>query len=188
MLATSKTCATCKQHLCASKFHTRKQNGKTYLYHCCRDCKSNDTREKLADGRLTKKPASRASIQASIKGKKERRAAGLDRDKYIVDDSRASDKKKGRENDLDRTFVAALIANPCSYCGGTELPMTVDRIDNTLGHIRTNVVPACFRCNLIRRDMPYEAWLTFSPVLRSLVETRGFGDWLSCHYSKRIDR
>jgi hypothetical protein len=74
-------------------------------------------------------------------------------------DSRSSDKKLLRENDLDKDFIKDKISNGCFYCGETKIRMTLDRIDNSLGHLKTNVNPACMRCNYLRRDMPYDAWL-----------------------------
>jgi hypothetical protein len=56
--------------------------------------------------------------------------------------------------------------------------MTVDRIDNNKGHLLTNVVPACLRCNLARGDMPYEAWLCLVPGLKEAREKGLFGAWI----------
>lgn len=98
----------------------------------------------------------------------------------LLSDCRSSDKKKGLiGNDLDRDFVAGLISLPCSYCESTALQMTLDRIDNSLAHVRGNVVPCCLRCNYIRGSMPYEAWLEFTPTLKSVVAKGLFGDWRS---------
>lgn len=98
----------------------------------------------------------------------------------IVNDCKASDKKKGRgENDLDRAFVEELIRNGCSYCGDDQLRMTLDRMDNSKPHTRENVVPSCIRCNYIRGSMPYTAWLNMVPAVRSTRELGLFGDWRS---------
>jgi len=104
------------------------------------------------------------------------------RAKYIVMDSKQSDKKskaKGldRENDLTIEFVEKLIANGCEYCGETELLMIADRINNDLGHLQSNVKPACIRCNHIRGSMPFEAWMCLVPQVKE-ARTRGlFGNW-----------
>lgn len=97
--------------------------------------------------------------------------------KFIFMDSRASDRKAGRDNDLNRLFVETAIANGCLYCGERELRMTLDRIDNALGHLMANVVPACIRCNYVRRDMPYAAWMTIAPSMRVAREAGLFRGW-----------
>jgi len=56
--------------------------------------------------------------------------------------------------------------------------MTLDRINNEKGHTADNVIPACYRCNLIRRDMPYDAWMHVAPSIRSAREAGLFRDWI----------
>jgi len=55
--------------------------------------------------------------------------------------------------------------------------MTLDRVDNTCGHIQSNVVSACVRCNYMRRDMPYAAWLKLLPMIKQAREEGLFGTW-----------
>lgn len=99
------------------------------------------------------------------------------RHRWIVQDSKKSDRKKGLKNDLTPEFVAALIRNGCCYCGELKLKMTLDRVDNSLGHLQSNVVPACIRCNFMRRDMPYAAWYALMKTVREVREKGLFGDW-----------
>ena len=117
---------------------------------------------------------------------RKRRVTPKFRSMFILKDSKQSDRRAGRSNDLTREFVEGLIFNGCQYCGETELKMTLDRKDNSIGHLKTNVVPCCIRCNYVRRDMPYEAWLVLVPSLRIAREHGLFGTW-SCevHKSKR---
>jgi 5-methylcytosine-specific restriction endonuclease McrA len=103
---------------------------------------------------------------------------------FILKDSRSSDRKAGRSNDLTRAFVESCLVLGCAYCGATDLKMTLDRKDNTLGHLQSNVIPCCIRCNYIRRDMPYEAWLLLVPGLKQAQDTGLFGSW-SCEVRKR---
>jgi hypothetical protein len=55
--------------------------------------------------------------------------------------------------------------------------MTLDRIDNQLGHIKSNVVAACIRCNYTRGAMPYEAWLFLAPGMQAAQQAKAFGNW-----------
>ena len=115
---------------------------------------------------------------------KDTKRDGINRAKCILIDSRAQDRKKGRANDLDLRFIEAAIAKGCSYCGSTQAMMTMDRIDNSLGHIKGNVVAACYRCNVYRGYMLYEAWLLIVPGLRRAKELGLLEGWkpLGCRY------
>lgn len=95
----------------------------------------------------------------------------------ILEDARKSDRKRGRDNDLDLAFVITCIAEACSYCGEEQLRRTLDRIDNRIGHTRSNVLVACERCNYVRRDMPFEAWLIIANAMREARNKNLFGTW-----------
>ena len=63
------------------------------------------------------------------------------------------DAEKGRGCDIDRTFLLEeIFSKPCIYCGSTHEPRGCDRLDNSLGHLKANVVPACQTCNFARGD------------------------------------
>jgi hypothetical protein len=95
----------------------------------------------------------------------------------ILEDARREDRKRGRDNDLDIHFVRDAISMACAYCGETSLRMTLDRIDNALGHLKANVVGACERCNIVRRDMPAAAWAVVAAGMKE-ARLRGlFGTW-----------
>lgn len=98
------------------------------------------------------------------------------RAKFIVRDSRKTDKKRNLENDLTIEWVQDAISRGCFYCGSME-KMSLDRKDNSIGHVKDNLIPACWRCNYIRRDMPIDAWLLLTPMIRQIHEWGLFGDW-----------
>lgn len=65
---------------------------------------------------------------------------------------RTKDKKRNRIFSLTRSYFEQNIINkPCVYCGSTE-NVGCDRIDNSLGHTNSNVVPACYTCNTVRNN------------------------------------
>ncbi len=99
------------------------------------------------------------------------------RAKYILKDARLWDRKHGFLCDLTRDQIDSLIKKPCHWCGETKLMMTLDRLDNHRGHTESNVVPACIRCNYIRRDVPLKAWEQIATVLPLVRESGAFGDW-----------
>jgi hypothetical protein len=99
--------------------------------------------------------------------------------RWMLKNYRKRDRKQGFvPTDLDYKTVEELISKPCFYCGETEITMTLDRIDNSLGHVRSNVNPACFRCNVFRGAMPYEAWILISKGMREARERGLFGTFI----------
>jgi len=159
-----RTCSSCKETLDDSSFHARNQpNCRPSRVSRCKSC-SKSIRKGYAELR-----------SASRKGM---RLNNIQVEKWIVQDSRGLDRKKGMKNDLTEKFVAETIARGCSYCGEVNLRMTLDRIDNELGHIQRNVVPACIRCNYMRGNMPHVAWLILCPAVRKARECGAFGKWL----------
>lgn len=85
---------------------------------------------------------------------------------------------KGLEFALSLGDVRGVLSRPCDYCGETELLMTIDRANNDLGYVQSNVVPACIRCNVLKGDMPLRAWLEIAPSIRSARNKDLFGKWI----------
>jgi hypothetical protein len=100
------------------------------------------------------------------------------RDRYILNNSRRADKLIGVKGDLTRPIIKEMIARPCNYCNIQDGKMGIDRVVNSLGHIITNCVPCCIRCNALKRDMPKEAWEFLVPHVKKAVELGLFGEWL----------
>lgn len=110
---------------------------------------------------------------------KTRKYAQENRDYYIFQNARAGDRRAKREFDLTREDVKNLLENECVYCGETNYEvMSIDRKDSSRGHTRDNVVSACIRCNIVKMDMPYEAWLQLAPGMRTSRLQGLFKEWL----------
>lgn len=90
---------------------------------------------------------------------------------------RSTDKHKGRSNDLTLEWYKRNIYNKeCIYCGSKK-NVGCDRIDNTKGHLQSNCVPCCARCNLTRANrFSYEEMLELGKVIRKIDESRGKDD------------
>jgi hypothetical protein len=99
------------------------------------------------------------------------------RAKFILEDSRRGDKKKNRDNDLSLDFIKESISKGCSYCGEKIINICLDRINNSKGHTKDNVVASCVRCNYIRNSMPYEAWLHIVPLVKDAYISGLFNNW-----------
>lgn len=163
-----KVCSNCNIEKSFSEFYKR---GKYYRVYC-KDCHN---RKSVILNKISRKTPHRKMI--TNKKRRDDRKDPAKLAQIIVRDCKNSDKKHNRQNDLTKEFVNNLISNGCSYCGEIQLRMTVDRIDNNIGHITTNVVPACIRCNYSRRDMPYEAWCCLVSGLKEAREKGLFGEW-----------
>jgi hypothetical protein len=154
-----------------------------YRRRTCRIC---ETEVRVARGYSKDGPASverrrlaKQKYERSLRDNPDMRATA------IFVDSRRSDRKHGRIFDLEKNHIADAIARGCSYCGNHNLMMTLDRKDNSIGHTRENVVPACCRCNLVRGEMPYEAWLLVAPSMKLAFEQGAFTDWVPRSWSKK---
>jgi len=164
-------CRVCGDPKPEGQFYTSLSGGRIYRRKICIGC------DKENRGARPWSPATPKAKANRLLGEQRRRKDSSFAAKYIVQDSRASDKKKGRTNDLSREWVEQEIANGCSYCGETQLRMTLDRMDNSKGHTKSNVRAACIRCNYLRRDTPFAAWLLLVGGLRMARECGAFGDW-----------
>lgn len=177
-----KSCKTCGIEKNLSEFYTKGvgPNGKTYYEVLCKECSKAYSRRKGKAFRAThKNNESYLERQREISRKSyyRRRDDVLQRERNIVRDSKRADKKRKMDHDLTVDFVREAIKNGCSYCGDQSIMMTMDRIDNTIGHTVENCVPACIRCNLVRGSMPHPAWSHVSSAIRSARELGLFGEW-----------
>lgn len=170
-------CTRCSRSKDESEFYLNCTNGRTYRKRICRLC------DNRARGSRKRQPWSEKCLNdMGLKARKNAAAKKRRRDpdflpNVIVMDSRQFDKRHGLENDLNCEWVRSVIEPGCSYCGETNLRMTLDRIDNTQGHLKANVRAACVRCNYLRQDMPFEAWLLLVPAVRMAREAGTFGVW-----------
>lgn len=75
--------------------------------------------------------------------------------------------------DLTTDEVVELISQPCVHCGTTDLNRGLDRIDNSLPHIKGNVAPSCAPCNFARGDrFTFEEMKRIGAVIRQVIQDR----------------
>lgn len=55
----------------------------------------------------------------------------------------------------------SLIKNPCFYCNSKidEMGLGLDRVDNSIGYMITNVVSCCNICNRMKSILPFDFFL-----------------------------
>ncbi len=167
-----KICSSCKQEKDRGEYYFRnKENGilETYCKPCSIRIKCDRRRRRTAEN-----PEKYRQIGRDWGAK---RSDPAYRAMFFCQDANKNDKKKGRDNDLTKEFAELLLRECCRYCGDDQNRMTLDRVDNDLGHLQSNVVPSCVRCNITRGQMPYEAWLVVAQGMRTAREAGLFGGW-----------
>ncbi len=162
-------CISCHDILEDSNFHFRRDSH-TFRT-SCRSCENK--RKQIQRSDTGKENRYKRELQRA----KEQRLDKKHRGKFIVEDSRSIDRRKGLMNNISRDFVDDIIENGCSYCGDTTTTMTLDRIDNDIGHMVGNVVSCCYRCNIIRGNMPHEAWVSIVPAVKTAFQIGLFDSW-----------
>lgn len=115
----------------------------------------------------------------TVKKNKQSRKTDKDRSYWIFMDSKKSHKEHKFKEIFNLTIeiIEELIKNGCFYCGVQDLMMTLDRKQCDIGYVVNNVNGSCIRCNFMRRDMPYLAWLTLVPKIREMNEKKLFNNW-----------
>ncbi len=86
------------------------------------------------------------------------------------------DKKHSLEYDLSLDFYCTLIKEACFYCEAKPAN-GADRKDSRIGHVRTNCVPCCAKCNIILGDIPFKAKCALKPSLRDVHRRNLLKDW-----------
>jgi hypothetical protein len=179
----TKICRLCNETLTIDRFPTRRVKNATYVRSECRRC----FKQRAKDRGWINPTTEKKHEQTKRRKWSVQRANGERPAFFIFSDCRSSDTRKGKErgNDLTIEFIENLISNGCEYCGDKESKMTLDRIDNTLGHLQSNVKPACYRCNIMRGSMPYNAWVFFLDAVKTARLAGAFGDWGLKPFNKR---
>jgi hypothetical protein len=173
----TKICKECHQSKSITEFRMHSSSSK-YRRAYCNPCHNRLCNERKARRRTENPDYAAGKRERRASALREQRQSGVNIERFVLQDSRRADKKKGRGNDLTLELVRDMIEQPCSYCGAEDCRMTIDRVDNAFGHLQTNVVPACHRCNIVRGSMPHDAWMELVAGMRSAREKGLFGDWL----------
>lgn len=85
------------------------------------------------------------------------------------------DKKQGVSIcDIDINWmVLNILTKPCTYCGDTYR-IGADRIDNTKGHTKNNVIPCCYECNCARNNnFSFEEMMVIGKTIGEVKRNRG---------------
>lgn len=85
---------------------------------------------------------------------------------------------------LPFTVLSATIICPCFYCGKFSKNgfVGIDRYDNTKGYILSNIKPCCKDCNMMKNDMPPQA---FIDKAKSIVDFKRDNTSISIAYVEK---
>lgn len=70
--------------------------------------------------------------------------------------SKKNAKERGYEWKISFRLFKELISKPCSFCGELKIEngSGLDRINQLIGYLPTNVIPCCYICNMMKRMFP----------------------------------
>ena len=75
------------------------------------------------------------------------------------------DASKGYACDIEIDDLLFALSSLCTYCGNEA--SNFDRMDSNIGHVKSNVVPCCGRCNKVKNNLiPYEIMLDVGEVFK----------------------
>ncbi len=151
-----------------TEFFFGKPSGKNGLASKCKAC--------AADAQRRRRAADPEHVRAIVRASQRRRSAtAAGRAEGLLRNYRSIDSRKDRVCDLDAAWLAEhIVVPPCVYCGDEGEPRGADRVDNSIGHTKANVVPACMSCNLARgnRYTPEEMRLFIGPAIAAAKAAR----------------
>lgn len=107
---------------------------------------------------------------------KSRRWREANPDLNKIQQYRLSDREAGRlgcDEDLDLDIVRFrdnIRCQPCSYCGEGAGTNGADRLDESLPHHKSNIVPSCSRCNFMKGGRLHLSPSAFVEACRKVVE------------------
>jgi len=143
-------CTVCRvnKYLNDENYHKDKSRPDGFMY-ACKECER--VRTKIKPKRENRVYTSEQKARIKITRLKYYKT--LEISFHRVMSYKAIDKKKGFDFDLTIAWYKENIeGNSCYYCDDAESGIGCDRIDNSQGHTKLNVVPCCKLCNITRMN------------------------------------
>lgn len=160
-----KRCSVCENDKSIDDFRKDRSRPDGYSY-TCKVCENKSNKERYDN-------MSPAQWQEYLDYGREYRLTVNGQANELLLRYRRIDKRMKLECDLDRSFLKDNIINhPCTYCGDTGR-IGCDRIDNSIGHTKANVIPCCSDCNSARMDnFTYEEMLILGKTIANIKKNR----------------
>uniref|UniRef100_A0A6C0CB26 Uncharacterized protein n=1 Tax=viral metagenome TaxID=1070528 RepID=A0A6C0CB26_9ZZZZ len=69
--------------------------------------------------------------------------------------------RSGYDFDVDEISFEKIVRQPCHYCGCLEENRLsgIDRINNSIGYVKKNIVPCCTMCNMMKNTLNKETFI-----------------------------
>lgn len=110
---------------------------------------------------------------ASDAGKKARDRINRGSGRYTL--AKCNARRRGIVWQLSRDQFTCLTSKPCEYCGGklSDTGCGLDRMDNNIGYVISNVVPCCRQCNNTKSNFwTHNEMVEIGTVMRLLLSRR----------------
>lgn len=153
-----RTCTICGETKTCGDFAYTSTTG--YFQGDCKECRNKKYKE------------TRTPEKVKIKNEQTKNwYNGVGKYKKFVTSYRNFDFYRGLDNDLDEQYIKDSLDKSCTYCGHPS--EGVDRLDNKIGHIKSNCIPACKCCNVARNsNFTHEEMLLLGKTIKEIKDKR----------------
>lgn len=161
-----KICSKCKKvlPLTGEYFYYRKDR-KSGFYFECKECKKEKNKEyrkinsqKIKEWRENNKEISKKYREKNREKLKKYREENKEKHKtyhlkpqYKFNSYKKNAKKRNLNWDLSFEEFKQFWQQSCIYCGDDIETIGLDRIDNSIGYVKDNIVSCCFHCNFMKK-------------------------------------
>lgn len=164
-------CNKCHNELALSPDNFPRDKNRLYGFsYQCHPC----ARSKPKRARPTRYRKLTAEGRAAFYARQLRYAKGRGWANHKVSQYRGTDRRRGFTNDIDAAWFRENIQKKaCHYCGENQERCGADRIANTAGHAKNNVVPCCHDCNTSRMNrFSYAEMLILGKAIKEIKQLR----------------
>lgn len=165
MIKLTKVCPRCKQKfpLNAKHFYPRKDRSFGFRPHCISCCKE-----------LSKTGWGKTSKEAKDRKNYVRKFDLHQRANALMSTYRRTDAKKGLAFNIDKITMLRRLDSECVYCGDSYMPnLGLDRVDNSIGHVHSNIVTCCYECNTARSNLfTFDEMKIIGQAIKKIKSTR----------------
>jgi 5-methylcytosine-specific restriction endonuclease McrA len=139
----------------------------------------------LVKSQSTSCGCTRAAITASVNAIKRRKTYGWASMIQVYNSYRAGARRRNVDFTISKELFSVLSKQNCHYCGkepdnvnkaarryGEYVYSGIDRVDNSIGYVPSNVVPACYTCNRAKGTKSKNDFLAWVLTVAKYYEQR----------------
>lgn len=143
----TKICKICKIEKSCDDFHKMKK-GLMGVRSTCKECRKEEKKEYLKRDYVIEK-----NKKYYLEHKKEIRDR-CNKHRFTLNgqyhEYKKNAKRRKKDFNLSEEDCKPFFNGVCYYCGEEYNGLGIDRIDNEIGYVLTNLVPCCYRCNIMK--------------------------------------